>query len=61
LPFEGESLEAVIQMYAPVAYWREQELSVVIPEVGTAGVITPAAEPAQGATASIDSIPVTEV
>lgn len=41
LPFEGESLEAIIDMYAPVAYWREQELSVVVPQVGTTGVITP--------------------
>jgi hypothetical protein len=40
LPFEGESLEAVIQTYAPVAYWREQELPVVPPEIGTKGVIT---------------------
>jgi hypothetical protein len=40
LPFEGDSLEVVIQMYAPVAYWREQELSVVVPQVGTSGGIT---------------------
>jgi hypothetical protein len=40
LPFEGESLEAVIQMYAPVAYWREQEAVVVAPEQGTSGTIT---------------------
>lgn len=44
LPFEGESLEAVIQMYAPVAYWIEQELLVVVPEVGTSGTITPVQE-----------------
>ena len=42
LPFEGESLEAVIQMYAPVAYWLEQQAPVSVPEVGTSGVVTPA-------------------
>jgi hypothetical protein len=44
LPFEGESLEAVIQMYAPVAYWLEQEMPVVVPTVGTSGVIAPPAQ-----------------
>jgi hypothetical protein len=39
LPFVGETLEAVVQMYAPVALWREQEAQVVVPEVGAAGVI----------------------
>jgi hypothetical protein len=41
LPFEGESLESVVDMYSPVAYWREQELSVVIPQIGTTGTILP--------------------
>lgn len=41
LPYEGESLEAVIGMYAPVAYWTEQTLSVVLPAVGTSGTIIP--------------------
>ena len=40
LPYEGESLEAVIQMYAPVAYWREQETAVVVPQVGITGTVT---------------------
>jgi hypothetical protein len=40
LPYEGENIEAVIQMYAPVAYWREQQTKTVVPEVGTKGVIT---------------------
>lgn len=39
LPYEGESLEAVVAMYSPVRYWEEQELRVVIPEVGTTGVL----------------------
>ena len=41
LPFAGETLEAIVQMYAPVAYWREQETEVVVPEVGTGGQVTP--------------------
>ena len=63
LPFEGESLEAIIEMYAPVAYWREQELPVVVPEVGTTGVIAPTveAESTQGPTPSSGEIPVTEI
>ena len=40
LPFEGESLEAIIQMYAPVAFWREQEAAVVAPQQGASGTIT---------------------
>jgi hypothetical protein len=47
LPFEGESLEAVVEMYSPVAYWLEQEAAVVVPEVGTSGVVSPASPQAQ--------------
>lgn len=39
LPYEGETLEAVVRMYSPVAYWLEQEAKVVVPEVGTSGQI----------------------
>jgi len=39
LPFEGESLEAVVDMYAPVENWLEQEQSVIVPDVGVKGVI----------------------
>jgi hypothetical protein len=42
LPFEGETLEAVIRMYAPVRYWEEQELTVVAPAVGTSGFLSAA-------------------
>ena len=35
LPYVGESLEAVIDMYSPVAYWREQEAEVVVPALGS--------------------------
>lgn len=41
LPYVGESVEAVVQMYSPVAYWLEQESEVIIPEVGTSGIISP--------------------
>jgi predicted DNA-binding protein (UPF0251 family) len=41
LPYEGESLEAVIGMYAPVAFWEEQKKEVVIPSVGLTGSIDP--------------------
>jgi hypothetical protein len=37
LPYEGESLEAVIQAYSPVAHWRGLELAVVVPQVGLTG------------------------
>lgn len=40
LPFEGESHEYVIDLYSPVALWREQDLAVVVPEVGKIGSIT---------------------
>jgi hypothetical protein len=47
LPYEGEELEAVVAMYAPVAYWVEQKLKVVPPVVGTSGVIVPLAPPVE--------------
>jgi hypothetical protein len=40
LPYEGESLEAVISMYAPIAYWYEREAQVVVPQVGASGSLT---------------------
>lgn len=43
LPYEGETLEAVIGMYSPVAYWLEMEANVVPPAVGTKGQISPPA------------------
>jgi hypothetical protein len=47
LPFEGESLEAVIEMYSPVAYWIEQEAPVFVPDVGTTGIVSPTSPQAQ--------------
>lgn len=59
LPFEGENLEAVIQMYAPIAYWEEQQLSVVVPQVGTVGSWTPPA-PVPSPTVASGEISVTQ-
>jgi hypothetical protein len=46
LPYEGETLEAVVKMYEPVAYWLEQEREVVVPPVGASGTIVPVQVPA---------------
>jgi hypothetical protein len=40
LPYEGEGIEGVIEMYSPVAYWREQEIPVVVPPAGLTGVLS---------------------
>jgi hypothetical protein len=40
LPFVGESLESVIDMFSPVPLWLEQAAEVVVPELG-AGQIGP--------------------
>jgi hypothetical protein len=45
LPYEGETVAAIIEMYAPVAYWREQEASVVVPALGGGEVVVPDPEP----------------
>lgn len=39
LPYAGESLEAVAEMYAPVAYWLEQEAQLAYVEVGASGTL----------------------
>lgn len=43
LPFEGETVESVVEMYAPVRYWEELKTPLVPVEVGTSGtkVVTP--------------------
>jgi len=40
LPWEGESLEAVIHAHSPVVYWQEQDRIVQAVAVGTTGSIT---------------------
>ena len=52
LPFEGESLESVVKMFAPVSLWIERAMSVVAPTVGASGSVAvqlapDAAEPQQ--------------
>lgn len=44
LPYKDESVEAVIRMYAPIAYWLEQIRPVLVPVVGESGVINAADE-----------------
>jgi hypothetical protein len=54
LPYEGETLESVVEMYSPVAYWRQQEMPVVLPAVGTTGTIAPGeAAPTQEASVGL--------
>lgn len=43
LPYQGETLEAVVAMYSPVAYWEEQARPVVLPQVGSSGTVAPTA------------------
>jgi hypothetical protein len=61
LPFEGESLEAVIKAFAPVPLWIELATPVVAPTVGLSGTIEPEPEPEPSPTPSSGEIPVTEV
>lgn len=39
LPYEGEALEAVVAMYAPVAYWESLQAAIVSVQVGASGAI----------------------
>jgi hypothetical protein len=49
LPFVGESLESIIDAYAPVPLWIDMSTPVSVPQVGISGTVTPvqniAAEP----------------
>lgn len=40
LPFEGETLEDVIAIFAPVQEWRQRDLPVIVPQIGTKGQLT---------------------
>lgn len=40
MPYVGESLEAIVRMYEPIAYWREQETEVIEVGLGHTGTIT---------------------
>lgn len=61
LPYEGETLEHVIDMFSPVAYWREQAREVVVPAIGTTGSIEAELEPRPAPTWPTGAIPITEV
>ncbi len=37
LPYEGEQLEDIVSAYAPLSFWMERTLNVVVPEVGVTG------------------------
>lgn len=46
LPYEGESVEAVVEAYAPVRYWEELKVPVATVEVGRSGEVIPRPEDA---------------
>lgn len=54
LPYEGEALEDIVQAFAPVRYWEEQEIPVVAPKVGATGVIVVSPPPEPVAPAPIE-------
>lgn len=39
LPFEGEPLEAIVEMYAPVSYWEQSSKPVATVQAGFSGVV----------------------
>lgn len=41
LPYVGESFDAVVAMYAPLAYWMDSERQVVAVTVGSKGIVRP--------------------
>ena len=41
LPYESETLEEIVRMYAPVPSWEAAVRIVIVPSVGATGVITP--------------------
>jgi hypothetical protein len=41
LPYEGETVEAVVEMYAPLRYWEEQKTPTVAVSIGQSGTISP--------------------
>jgi hypothetical protein len=59
LPYVGESLEAIVDMYSPVAHWLEQERQVVLPQVGVRGTISPT--PTEAPTPPTNTLVINEV
>jgi hypothetical protein len=61
LPFVGESLKAVIEMFAPVAYWEQQAMPVMLPEIGATGTVKPLQMPEAIGPAGVTTFEVAEV
>lgn len=64
LPYQGETVEQIVRMYEPVRYWEEQQLSVIVPQVGETGVLAPIAPVEQAAPETpqpIEQLPSTQV
>lgn len=40
MPWEGETLDGIVQMYAPVRYWVERTLAVAAVQEGTSGEVS---------------------
>ena len=60
LPYKGETVEAIVEMYAPVRCWEELKLPVLVPEIGVSGVIVtqpPQEQPTPEPTSSLGQIP----
>lgn len=47
IPFEGEALEDVVAMFAPVSYWEAQVRPLDTPVVGASGTVVPVVVSAQ--------------
>jgi hypothetical protein len=45
LPYDGETTEGIVRMYAPVANWREADIGVSLPQVGASGEIQDGVNP----------------
>jgi hypothetical protein len=45
LPYEGETLEQLVEMYAPISYWLEQDRKPIQVKVGTIGMSSRILEP----------------
>jgi hypothetical protein len=54
LPYEGETVEAVIEMFAPLRFWEESKTPVITVSVGQSGTISPDAP--NSVLASVNSI-----
>lgn len=57
MPYAGETVEQIVRMYEPVAYWREQDAQLAEVAVGTSGSIAaPEPEPVTLATVKRDKL-----